>query len=523
MPAAPSTVKAAISTLPFIATFLLATVIAYRKVYPLLLAQTEQSSRHKKVVLNTPSEPSTQNVARIIAALTFSSTLGLSSVLTELLLCEISNSFNPTAQGIALRLTTVGLLSLLVVAIPLLGIYSVVSRSGYQLRAENRGKRRLAWLLELTGYAVFLCAFWTIGALLPQSTNLRDTLKEKQNVFQACLDRLGITGIALMALLSGFASVSAIWQSFGPKSTLVSESDIARKQTGLDATLDMLREKKARLVQVERILAQQESSKKSFFSRTITSLRGGNVEQMEKQTLELEISGLTTMADSLGSSLTVLRSRYSEQQKRTTQLGRLMLGFQFVFSIYCIYRIATTVWAITRRLVVYNTTTASSSTSTTTDPITSAIALVARHIYPALDRASWAAQLSLLLSAAMLLLSFSAVTQTFHLLSRLFPAILHATTRANFALLISQISGMYVISSALMLRGMMPHEVGGVINSALGSGMLDPAWVQRWFDGFFMASVAITAVGIFVGRALGGPSDDAAGEIDRDIELGKQS
>lgn len=472
--------------------------------------------------MGAPSEPPTQNVARIIAAFTFSSTLGLSSVLTELLLCEISNSFNPTARGIALRLTTVGLLSLLVVAIPLLGIYSVVSKSGYQFRAENRGKRRLAWLFEFAGYAVFLFAFWTIGALLPQTTNLIDTLKEKQNVFQACLDRLGITGIALMALLSGFASVSAIWQSFGPKARLVSESDIARKQTGLDATLDMLREKRARLAQVERILAQQESSKQSLFSRTITSLRGGNVEQMEKQTLELEISGLTTMADSLGSSLAVLRSRYSEQQKRTTKLGRLMLSFQFIFSIYCIYRITTTLFAITRRLILHST---SSSSSSTTDPITSAIALIARHIYPTLDRASWAAQLSLLLSAAMLLLSFSAVTQTFHLLSRLLPAILHATTRANTALLISQISGMYVISSALMLRGMMPREVGGVINSALGSGMLDPAWVQRWFDGFFIAAVAITAVGIFLGRTVGNQIDDGDGgaEWDRDVEVGKQS
>lgn len=84
---------------------------------------------------------------------------------------------------------------------------------------------------------------------------------------------------------------------------------------------------------------------------------------------------------------------------------------------------------------------------------------------------------------------------------------------------------MYVISSALMLRGMMPKEVGSVINSALGSGMLDPQWVQKWFDGFYICSVVVTVVGVFVGRSIGsGPAglvDDTS--WDGDIELGKRS
>ena len=70
---------------------------------------------------------------------------------------------------------------------------------------------------------------------------------------------------------------------------------------------------------------------------------------------------------------------------------------------------------------------------TDTDPVTYTIALFARHIYPSLDQASWAHQISFLLSGAMLLASFSAVTQTFHLFARFMPSVLHAT-RTNFAL-----------------------------------------------------------------------------------------
>ena len=159
--------------------------------------------------------------------------------------------------------------------------------------------------------------------------------------------------------------------------------------------------------------------------------------------------------------------------------------------------------------------------SAATDPITNAIAIFARHVYPSLDQASWARQISFLLSGIILLASFSAVMQTFHLFARFVPALLQAT-KSNFALLISQVSGMYVISSALMLRGMMPKEVGSVINDALGSSVLEPAWVEKWFDGFFISSVTVTAMALWLGRSMGGAGswDDDGG--DGDIELGKR-
>lgn len=487
--------KAAFSTLPFVATFLLTTLVAYRRVYP-LLAQTNHENAN---------ELSAQNLARRIAAFTFSSTIALSAVLTELLLCEISNSFNPTARSVALQITVASLLGLLVVAIPLLGIYSVVAKSGYRfIDAQSKG-RRLAWLLELAGYAVFLVIFWTIGRILPE-TNVK-----QHSVFQACLDRLGITGVALMALLSGFASVSAIWHNFGPKPKLVSESDVARKQNGLDTTRDMLYEKRMRLRQLERAGEPQ----KGWWGGVVSTFRGGTVETMERRTVEMEIHGLETMADGLESSLTILRQRYAEQQRTTTPLGRAVLAFQLTFAVYCIYRILAISVTIVRR-------TFSSVPAADSDPVTYAIALFARHVYPNLDQASWTQQISFLLTGVMLLASFSAVTQTFHLFSRFMPNLLQAT-RTNFALLISQISGMYVISSALMLRGMMPKEVGSVINSALGSGMLDPAWLQKWFDGFFMVSVVFTAIGVFVSRSVGtvALADDSG--WDGDVELGKRS
>lgn len=506
--------KAVLSTAPFVATFAVLTLVAYRKVYPLISPTPHQQNVSKGLPKPATANtgPQAEIIARRIAALTFSSTIALSAVLTELLLCEISNSFNPSARSIALQITVVSLLGLLVVAIPLLGISSVVSKSGYKFLGEKRSRVRLAWTLELLGYAAFLVGFWTIGVLLPSPEVTTEGSAGQLNLFQACLDRLGITGVSLMALLSGFASVSAIWQNFGPKPKLVHESDITRKQAGLDATVDMIAEKKERLRLLERKMSTGPGQ--SFWTKTFR----GSTDSQEKQTLEMEISGLETMSTSLESSISVLRSRQANQIRSTTALGRLSIVFSYTFSIYCVYRICTTFYNIARRVSGID-----NGQNSDTDPVTYTIALFARNVYPSLDQASWAQQISFLLSGAMLLASFTAVTQTFHLFSRFMPSFLQAT-RTNFALLISQVSGMYVISSALMLRGMMPKQVGSVINSALGAGLLDPSWVQKWFEGFFMLAVVTTAVGIFIGRQAGsmGSWDDDLG-LDHDAELGKRS
>lgn len=506
--------KTIASTFPFAATFVLITFIAYRKVFP-LLASTNISRNG----LDSPTkdgaapELTTQSIVRRVAALTFSSTIAFSAVLTELLLCEISNSFNPTARTVALQVTVASLLGLLIVAIPLIGIHTVVSSSRNKSKVHSQIRLRFEWTLQLVGYVVFLFAFWAIGVLLPQSKVKDGQPLKASSVFQGCLDRLAITGVTLMAMLSGFASVSAIWQTFGPKSRPVSDSDIQRKQTGLDATLEMMAEKRTKLQNLEKRTSA--TSNKNFWSRAMGTFKGDEA-MREKQTLEMEISGLETMSSSLESSLNLLRTRKAEQMGATTAIGRLTIAFSFMFACYCIYRIITTSITILRRMVT------GTSGKADTDPVTYGIALFARHVYPSLDQASWAHQISFLLSGAMLLASFSAVTQTFHLFSRVLPAAFHAT-RTNFALLISQISGMYVISSALMLRGMMPEKVGGVINSALGSGLLDPDWVQKCFDGFFMSAVVGTAIGIYLSRKLGSDGvwvDDVG--WDGDLEMGKR-
>jgi hypothetical protein len=242
----------------------------------------------------------------------------------------------------------------------------------------------------------------------------------------------------------------------------------------------------------------------------------GNPDLQERNTLLLEIQGLETMSATLQNSLMVLEGRRQSQLRSHTAIGRLLNLFSYLFSLYCFYRIAATSLATLRRFSSPNTSFSNS------DPINNVLALLAKHWDPTIDRVAWSRTISFLLSGVMLLASFNSVLQTFFIFARFLPGLLHHA-RANFALLISQISATYVISSALLLRSNLPPEMKSAISDALGAP-LEPAFTERWFEGWFLTASALTAFGLWLGKRLRGQGWDDDDDVgDGDVEMGKMS
>lgn len=182
----------------------------------------------------------------------------------------------------------------------------------------------------------------------------------------------------------------------------------------------------------------------------------------------------------------------------------------YIFSLYCLYRILATLFTTLRR---YTTPTSAFST---TDPINRVLGLVARHVDPSLDQAAWSRQISFLMSGIMLLLSFNSVLQTLHIFSRFTPGLVRQAQQ-NLPLVVAQISATYVISSALLLRSNLPKEVASGVGNALGAGV-EAVFVEVWFERWFLLGGLGTAVGIFLGRQMG--AGDGLEWDDVDIELG---
>ncbi|KAH8821729.1 Abscisic acid G-protein coupled receptor-domain-containing protein [Xylogone sp. PMI_703] len=515
-----SFVTLVISSAPFIVTFVaVATFILY-KIFPSLsrLQQDKDENgtylpSHAPLGLQKASaEYSDRTTRRSIVALCFSTTIGLAAVLAELILCEISNSLNPAARALALKITVPTLLFSLVILIPFLEIQSVISGFGWRFQRTSSGKiPKMPWLLQFGGFSLWLMVFWWLGLGIPGTYIHLVVSRPGKSLGEACLERVGIVGISLMALLSGFAASSTIWQTFGTKQRPVTEADIARKRVGLDATNDMLAAKRSRLRALERKMS--EAPKEGFMTKMIGNIRGGGDSQ-EIKALQMEIAGLAAMASSLSASLNILESRYAASKRASSPLGKFFITpASYGFSLYCVYRIFTTTITAFRRLFFPSPTAISSST---TDPINRMLALLAKHVDPTLDQLAWSRQISFLLSGAILLASFTSVHQTFHMLTKISPSLLYQA-QANLALIIAQISATYVISNALLLRSNLPVEMRSVISDALGSP-LEPVFVDRWFEGWFLLASVATTVRIWVGRKIGGRND--WDDFEDDVELG---
>ncbi|KAH9845406.1 Abscisic acid G-protein coupled receptor [Teratosphaeria destructans] len=503
------------SLTPFLLTWTIAAIVAHLKLFPVLSrdagAEKSRLPQFNREVFKPSSlkEQMRRPSAQRIASLVFATSIGLSAVLVELLLCEISNTLNSAARGLALRVTLTSLLVLSILLTPALEIHGfakAVLRAPTESTSTRKAKTRIRIVIQAALFAAWLTAFWYI----PQASILRNTLhngreyhSSNDHVFtEACLERIGIIGISLMASLSGFAAVSSLWQTFGVRYRTIRDSDLQRKEAGLAATEEMLGAKQSRLRALQRKMSETPASPGGaggFMGRMIGSIRGGGKDAQELQSLTMEVAGLEAMRFTMSSSLSTFRARYTEQQRAKTSAGRCINICNSIFAIYCAYRIIATSLSSLRRW--WNP----SHSFATSDPINNILALLTTHYDSNLDRAAWSRQISFLLSGVMLLASFNAVLQTFRLFSRFAPSLLRQA-HTSLPLVISQIAGTYVISSALLLRSNLPAEVGGVISEALGAP-LEGRFVEGWFESWFLVAVGLTATGILVGRKVGGGED----------------
>ncbi|KAF0642817.1 hypothetical protein FPSE5266_08691 [Fusarium pseudograminearum] len=519
IPPRPVTLASSISALPFLFICISTSILVVRHVFPRLSTDADSRDGEDHVLpTHAPAclrqvhaEHGAKSWRRRGAAWTFGLTVGLAATLGALIMDEIIEVVNADSRNLALRITVPSLLFLLVVLVPWLECRSVVTSAGWSFQRTAKGKLpRFAWGLHAALFMGWLFAFWSVGQAVPEgamrrmsngSGSLSDMLT------RGCLERIGVVGISLMALLSGFAAVSSPWHAFmdltARRKRPVTDTDVARKQAGWDTANEMLLTKRHRLQFLERKTSAAQTGAfakgSGLVGKVMGSLRGATGDEAEMRSLRLEIAGLETMEANLASGVSLLKSHRAATVRASTPLGRLFLVPSQLFSLYCLYRIGATTITTIRR--AYSPT----STFANTDPINRFLSILARHWDPKLDQLAWARLISFALSGVILVASANSVVQTFHLFAKWTPGLLRQA-QANLALVVGQIAATYVISAALLLRSQLPSALGSAVGSVL-RGALSPAFVDGWFEGWFLVGSLVTAIGIWVGRKLGGEDE----------------
>lgn len=205
------------------------------------------------------------------------------------------------------------------------------------------------------------------------------------------------------------------------------------------------------------------------------------------------------MRTSLAAEFAELQRRLLSEQQAKSLFGRVLQTISYGFSVYCVYRIIATSLAHVPHLH------RNKSSFSQSDPINNVLAIIAKHWDPHLDRVAWSRQIGFALSGVIIAGSLNSAMTTFNMLTRAAPGVMgHAVggENPNLALFVSQISAVYVLASALLLRSNLPPHMSTVISEALGAP-LDPAFVDRWFDALFLGAVGLTLAGMIIGRKSG--------------------
>ncbi|RCI10698.1 hypothetical protein L249_5281 [Ophiocordyceps polyrhachis-furcata BCC 54312] len=352
---------------------------------------------------------------RAMVAWTSGTTLALALALAVLVMADVAEVVDGAARDKALAVVVPALLLLLVVLVPWLECGNLAS--------VLCSIRRLAFPLQLLLFGGWLMVFFSVGWAVPlfptsavttkTTTTTTTTRTMTTALILGCLERVGVVGISSMAFLAGFAAVSAPWHTiWRRRRRRVTDEDVARSQAGLDAAVDMLASKRLQLSGL-----QHRDDEQALVAADLLRTGSGGNKAAEVRALRVDIAGLEAVEARLKSRLESMR----DLRAAGTARGRVLALPSYVFSVYCVYRIAATALATVRRIVLSSPTpppplppppppTDSSYPSSGDDPISR---LLAQATPTLLDQASWTRTLSFLSSGLILAAGARSAIATF--------------------------------------------------------------------------------------------------------------
>lgn len=400
----------------------------------------------------------------------FSATFSLSCTMFELIIFEIVGILDPYSRKFVWKLGIHVLLGMLIFVLPFLIIYSILSNCRFVAKSRLN-------MLSILGWLFFMYMFWRIGDPFPILSPKHGILSIEQGI-----SRVGVIGVTLMALLSGFGAVNYPYTSMTYFMKNVTAKDVASLEKKLTHTYDQiaLKKKKIKIIQKERSGGSTTTGAssglwgmfRSSVTNTLSSLSSENVNQVRKETQALE-----ELSRQLFLELVDLKAMQQRMEWSKTLKGRYFHFIGYFFSLYCIWKIfISTVNIVFDRVG-------------RVDPVTRGIQIAVNYMGLAIDVKFWSQHVSFILVGIIVLTSIRGLLIT---LTKFFYAISSSKSSNVIVLTLAQLMGMYFISSVLLMRMNMPLEYRTIITEVLGD--LQFNFYHRWFDVIFLIS-ALSSIG----------------------------
>ncbi|GCC28507.1 hypothetical protein chiPu_0006937 [Chiloscyllium punctatum] len=383
-------------------------------------------------------------VRQYVVQMVFSVMFAFSCTMFELIIFEILGLLNSSSRYFHWKLNLYVTLVALIFIVPFYIGYFVVS--------NIRLLQRKRFLFACVVWLAFMYFFWKLGDPFPILSPKHGILSIEQ-----LISRVGVIGVTLMALLSGFGAVNCPYTYMSYFLRNVTDSDILALERRLLQTMDMIVSKKKRIAMTRRMMHQH------------LSLIQQEVDALEELSRQLFLETVDLHA-------TKERIEYSK-----TFQGKYFNFLGYFFSIYCVWKIfMATINIVFDRVGK-------------TDPVTRGIEITVNYLGIQFDVKFWSQHISFILVGIIIVTSIRGLLIT---LTKFFYAISSNKSSNVIVLVLAQIMGMYFVSSVLLMRMSMPLEYRTIVTEVLGE--LQFNFYHRWFDVIFLVSALSSIVFLYL-------------------------
>ncbi|KAG9508745.1 Golgi pH regulator [Fragariocoptes setiger] len=438
--------------------------------YPLFTAVHKICSRQLQATslveyLRLEPDDMDYEVQHTLVQLMFSTTLSLSCSMFELIIFEILSVFDANSRYFYWKLVIYSMLFMLIFIIPFYIGYFTISNSQLIERPIY------VKLVSIVSYLIFLYIFIKTGDPFPIAT-------PKYGLFsiEQVLSRIGVIGVTLIGLLSGFGAVNYPYTSMKMFMHDVSQQHIQQLERKLIHNYDMIISKKKKIAQAEQ-QARLQSSSASIWG-LIKNLSGSN----SLNQLKSDCKALEELTRQLFLELVDMRQMQQRKVWSQTWKGQYFNAIGYVFSVYLVCKIVICIFNIVCNRVGK------------TDTVTKSLEIAVKYIgFEVDDVQFWSQHISFILVGIIVVTSIRGLLIT---LTKFFYAISSSKSSNVIVLALAQIMGMYFVSSVLLMRMNVPLEYRTIITQVLGD--LKFQFYHKWFDVIFLLSATMTTLFLWV-------------------------